>query len=90
MRKKICLALILVAALSVIGWTVKGQRRGASTAASPVWEYKVVYVPGARKMAEETLNKMGEQGWEMITFQQINQEGVTIGAGNFYFKRQRQ
>ena len=88
MRNKICVALILVAALSVFGWTVQGQRQRPSS--PPAWEYKVVYVPGARKMAEETLNKMGEQGWELITFQQINQEGVTIGAGNFYFKRLKQ
>jgi hypothetical protein len=82
--------LVVIAAvvlLGLVGWTGFGQRsqRGSQVA----WEYKVMYVPGARNLSEEAMNKMGAQGWELITFQAINNEGGTIGAGNYFFKRAR-
>jgi hypothetical protein len=78
----IILATVLL--LTAIGWTSYGQRQRA---AATNWEYKVVYSPGERSMTERKLNELGSQGWELVACQQINQEGVTIGAGNYYFKR---
>jgi hypothetical protein len=46
-------------------------------------------VPGVRNMSEQTMNELGWQGWELVTFQAINNEGGTIGAGNYFFKRAR-
>lgn len=72
----------------LVGWTVKGQRQRPT--AQTEWEYRVVYVPGGRGMAEMALNGLGSQGWELVAFQQLNREGVTIGAGNLYLKRLKQ
>ena len=80
---------LLIAAIilfGLVGWTGFGQRQRTP---QQTWEYKVIYVPGARNMSEKAMNEMGAQGWELITFQAINNEGVTIGAGNYFFKRAR-
>lgn len=90
MKTKLLVAVILVAIIfGLVGWTVFAQRPLPSRAPTTTWEYKVVYVPGARNLSEEAMNKMGAQGWELITFQAINNEGGTIGAGNYFFKRAR-
>jgi hypothetical protein len=87
MKTRIWLVIIVAAVLfGLVGWTGFGQRQRANQAA---WEYKVVYVPGARNLSEKAMNEMGAQGWELITFQAINNEGGTIGAGNYFFKRAR-
>jgi hypothetical protein len=88
MRRKAWLALAAVLVLGFAGWTVSGQR--TRPAAQAEWEYKIVYVPGVRMMSEKALNELGSQGWELVTFHQLNQEGATIGAGNFYLKRLKQ
>lgn len=76
-------ALIL---LFVAGWTNYAQK---SRLERTRWEYRVVYAPGARTVSESTMNELGSQGWELVTFQAINNEGGTIGAGNYFFKRAR-
>jgi len=89
MRTRIWLVVIVVSILfGLIGWTGFGQK-AQSSAKQTTWEYKVVYVPGARNLSEKAMNEMGAQGWELITFQPINNEGGTIGAGNYFFKRAR-
>lgn len=88
MRRKAWLMLAAVLVLGAIGWTASGQRQRPAPPAE--WEYRIVYVPGVRGMSEKALNEMGAQGWELVTFQQLNQEGVTIGAGNLYLKRLKQ
>jgi predicted negative regulator of RcsB-dependent stress response len=88
MKTKLWLIVIAaVVLLGLVGWTGFEQR--SQRAAQAAWEYKVIYVPGARNLSEEAMNKMGAQGWELITFQAINNEGGTIGAGNYFFKRAR-
>ena len=82
--------LIAIAALvlfGLAGWTGYGERN--ERAGRTIWEYKVQYVPGVRNMSEKTMNELGNQGWELVTFQAINNEGGTIGAGNYFFKRAR-
>jgi Domain of unknown function (DUF4177) len=85
--------LIAIAAIilfGLAGWTGYGQRQPLpERAPRTVWEYKVLYVPGIRNMSEKLMNEHGAQGWELITFQAINNEGGTIGAGNYFFKRAR-
>ncbi len=89
MKTKALVLLIAAAAVfGLAGWTGFGQRQQRPTQ-QQTWEYKVVYVAGVRSLSEKTMNDMGAQGWELITFQPINQEGVTIGAGNYFFKRAR-
>lgn len=88
MRKKVLLIAVAAAILcGLIGLTVYGQRPQRTPRIT--WEYKVVYVPGVRNMSEQTMNQLGAQGWELVTFQAINNEGGTIGAGNYFFKRAR-
>ena len=88
MKKKVWLPCIAALVLfGLVGWTGFGQR--SQSALLIKWEYKVMYLPGARNLSEEALNKMGAQGWELITFQAVNNEGGTIGAGNYFFKRAR-
>jgi hypothetical protein len=87
MKHKAWLALAAILIFGLAGWTASGQR---TRPAQIEWEYKIVFVPGARMMSEKALNDLGAQGWELVTFQQLNQEGVTIGAGNFYLKRLKQ
>ena len=88
MRKKLLLIAVAATILcGLIGLTVFGQRPQREPRVN--WEYKVVYVPGVRNMSEKTMNELGFQGWELVTFQAINNEGGTIGAGNYFFKRAR-
>ncbi|HEX8844115.1 MAG TPA: DUF4177 domain-containing protein [Pyrinomonadaceae bacterium] len=87
MKTRIWLVVIVaVLLLGLVGWTASGQRqqRPAQT-----WEYKVVFAPGARTMSEKMMNDLGAQGWEFVAFQEVNREGGTIGAGNYFFKRAR-
>ena len=89
MRTKVWLAGIVAAVLfGLVGWTGYGQRT-QPRALRTIWEYRVVYVPGVRNMSEKAMNDLGAQGWELVTFQAINNEGGTIGAGNYFFKRAR-
>ena len=88
MKTRVWLVAIAATFLfGLVGWTGFGQRQ--RTTPQQTWEYKVMYVPGARNLSEKAMNEMGAQGWELITFQAINNEGGTIGAGNYFFKRAR-
>jgi hypothetical protein len=80
-----CIAAVIL--FGLVGWTGFGQKPQRTPLTT--WEYKVVYIPGARNLSEGALNKMGAEGWELITFQAINNEGGTMGAGNYFFKRAR-
>lgn len=77
------IAVLMLCGLIVL--TAFGQRSQRTT--QTAWEYKVVYVPGNRNMSEKMMDDYGAQGWELVTFQAINNEGGTIGAGNYFFKR---
>jgi hypothetical protein len=91
MKTKIWLIAFVASVLfGVIGWTGYGQKpQPQRVSAQTAWEYKVLYAPGVRTMSEEMMNKLGAQGWELVTYQAINNEGGTIGAGNYFFKRAR-
>ena len=45
----------------LVGWTGLGQRSQRTTP-QQTWEYKVIYVPGARNLSEKAMNDMGAQG----------------------------
>lgn len=88
MRTKVWFTGIVAAVVfGLVGWTGYGQKQ--QRAPRTIWEYKVLYVPGVRNMSEQTMNEHGAQGWELVTYQAINNEGGTIGAGNYFFKRAR-
>jgi hypothetical protein len=88
MKTKICLIAVVATILfGLVGWTVYAQRPQRTT--QTTWEYRVIYVPGVRNMSEKAMNELGAQGWELVTYQAINNEGGTIGAGNYFFKRAR-
>jgi hypothetical protein len=90
MKAKIRLIGVVAAVLlGVIGWTGYGQRPQAQRVSPTAWEYKVLYAPGVRNMSESMMNKLGAEGWELVTYQAINNEGGTMGAGNYFFKRAR-
>ncbi len=91
MRTKIRLiAVVAIFLFGLVGWTGYGQRQQLpERAPRTVWEYKVLYVPGVRNMSEKLMNEHGAQGWELVTYQAINNEGGTMGAGNYFFKRAR-
>jgi hypothetical protein len=94
MKKHLYLTIIIVALLSLAGWT--GYARGQRTnSARQTWEYHVDVVPGtevshygdnervARDNAaadESLLNKRAAEGWEL----------TAVGGVNYYFKRARQ
>jgi hypothetical protein len=91
MKTKIRLiAFVAMVLFGVVGWTGYGQRPQSQRAPVTTWEYKVLYVPGIRNMSEKMMNELGEKGWELVTYQAINNEGGTIGAGNYFFKRARE
>lgn len=91
MKMKIrIVAVVAIIIFTLIGLTVYGQRQPPPQRVPQTkWEYKVVFVPGVRNMSEETMNKFGAEGWELVTYQAINNEGGTMGAGNYFFKRAR-
>lgn len=54
-----------------------------------VWEYKVVKVgPSGSLVSEAVLNRHGEDGWELVAFQPLDERAYP-GEGAFYLKRQR-
>ena len=80
-------AVVAVVLFGLFGWTGYGQRQRQPPPTT--WEYKVLYVPGVRNMSEKLMNEHGAQGWELVTYQALNNEGGTMGAGNYFFKRAR-
>src|SRR5438045_1680578 len=65
-QRKSLSVLALIAALSMSGWTVLGQKqnkmthRSRVTAQTSAWEYKVTGL-----LSENELNKLGAEGWEL-------------------------
>ena len=76
MRRNL-LILIALALLCVVGWGLHG-RISQRTA----WEYKVVIINGG---VEAKLNELGEQNWELVSFQEY--PSSALGVGNYIFKR---
>ena len=50
------------------------------------WEYKVIYNEFPSQRAEDDLNKLGAEGWELVA---INIAGLS-NRGRFTFKREKQ
>jgi hypothetical protein len=49
----------------------------------PRWEYREVVCEGTAPLGEEDLNRMGEEGWELVG---VAPTGPQV---RFYFKRER-
>lgn len=88
MKNKIYLSLIVITVfLGLAGWTASAQKTNFT---KQTWEYKVITEYGTNDLPpvnQDKLNKMGDEGWELITIlskqstrsQQVNAE--------YYFKR---
>lgn len=90
MKNKIYLSLIVITIfLGLVGWTTSAQKNDP---AKQTWEYKVVTVYGTNDLppaAPGQLNKMGTEGWELITI--LSKESTRSGSqqvqAEYYFKR---
>jgi len=75
MRRLNALALIVLAVLLVAGFTYQNTK--------PRFEYKTVPIP----LADEKLNALGDEGWELIT---VIETTTPIGVRPVhYFRRQK-
>ena len=72
-KKSSYLILIGFVFLSLIGWTVYGQKQSQPKA---MWEYRVV-----SETDKISLNELGAQGWELVTVEMGGAQEV------YYFKR---
>jgi Domain of unknown function (DUF4177) len=55
--------------------------------AKPIWEYKVLRLgPSTANSAESVLDTMGNDGWELVTFQP-NGDRAYPGEGMYILKR---
>lgn len=50
------------------------------------WEYKTEY--GVLYMDDETLNKIGVEGWELVSFMFRYESAARLSHYNYIFKRQ--
>ena len=72
-RKNLSFILMAFVVLSLIGWTVYGQKPAQPKV---TWEYKVV-----SETDKISLNDLGAQGWELVTVEMGGAQEV------YYFKR---
>jgi hypothetical protein len=78
-RGRLLLLTLVLILLCLVGLS----GRAGTPAPAIKWEYKVLRVTGEQKQVEETLNKAGEDGWELAGT-------VTLAPGpHFICKRPR-
>lgn len=78
MKKVLGLLVIVVALLCALGWRGYAQK-GPS---NPTWEYKAYR---AQYLSDQTLNELGAQGWELVSFTAWGD--ATSHSETAYFKR---
>ena len=84
MRRKITIALLIAASLSVLAWKGYGQ---TDKPRSVSYEYQVIADPTASQGQDQGLNKLnllGAQGWEITGVVQHGENPTTL-----YLKRAR-
>ncbi len=74
-KKNLYIILMAFVVLSLIGWTVYGQKQSQPKV---TWEYKVV-----SETDKISLNELGAQGWELVTVEMGGAQEV------YYFKRMK-
>jgi hypothetical protein len=77
------ISLIMLVLLTCLAVFSLGATKGSSKA---TWEYKVAYHNHYK--AEEELNKLGAQGWELIALSPasfVDDQSGTKREGNIYF-----
>ncbi len=77
--KKSTLAAIFVAG-SLLGFVGCNQFKAQSTK----WEYQIVTFDSG---SQDELNKLGKDGWELVSVQVMEQNGSQVGFGQGYLKR---
>ncbi|HKR13799.1 MAG TPA: hypothetical protein VJT15_17165 [Pyrinomonadaceae bacterium] len=85
MNSKIAIAVLMVASLSLLAWTVQGQTEKRKSVS---YEYQVMPDPTVWQGQDQglkTLNGLGAQGWEITGVVQHGDNPPTL-----YLKRARQ
>lgn len=80
------LLFVSVAVLCLVGWGSRSS--GAQVSVRGRWEYKVItsYTPTSSNDVE--LNKLGAEGWELVTIREVEQ-ARTPHRTDYYLKRAR-
>jgi hypothetical protein len=78
-RLFVLIALFALGAACWSGFGSSAQEKGKGEKGEvkfepPKWEYKVTYLPINPEKAEKELNKMGDEGWELV--------GITASGPN--------
>ncbi len=84
MRSRISLGLTLATILLALSMVFANQARSSSRSS---WEYRVVQVQETQ-LIEQTLNKLGAEGWELVSHDPAPGRAVTT-AGFYYVKRMK-
>ena len=83
MKSRMFFGLTLATILLLLSMVFANQARSSSRG---LWEYKVVQVQaGETHLVEQTLNKLGTEGWELVSHDST--PGGIPTAGFYYFKR---
>jgi hypothetical protein len=80
---QLLLVAVVVLFFCLAGLTGYAQKDNSSSS-KVVWEYKTLRAN--RALTEATLNDMGMYGWELVTFDDGERGGGSLG-GTYYFKR---
>lgn len=71
------LITLVVAVLLLTGWTYQSRLR---------WEYRVVFLTNDATVTRE-LDKLGADGWELVSFDMASKPDRYGQGGLYYFKR---
>lgn len=81
MKHKAVLVLVTFVVFCVVGWAANPQKKAEATT---TWQFTSVY-------REEEANKLGAQGWDLVTVRTDFSLGNGSGTGSpvFHLKRAR-
>ena len=69
-KRSVVSVSVLLVVVGVMAWVVREPASAQQPPAGPRWEYKVASLSGVAPAAlEEGLNRLGADGWEVVTTQ---------------------
>lgn len=83
MKKAVTWLVAMVAVLCLVRWSVYAEKQGS---AKVTWEYLRVSGHGGEFLAEQRMNELGAQGWELVAVS-FGCLGEYSCYSNGYFKR---
>ena len=87
MKKFILVGMVIaIMCLGLIGILKAGEPSSQLKAKPQKWEYQVLSNPNPKDEHDE-LNKLGKDGWELVSVLAWEANGSTIPGYIFYFKR---